>query len=65
VRADVVAVEVLDDEATAVELRADEMGDRRLARPGEPREPEGEAALADAVRLRVLVGMNVVRHVPP
>jgi hypothetical protein len=62
---DVVAVEVLDDEPAPIELGPDEMGDRGLARAGEPCEPEGEPALAYAVRLRMLVSMDVVRHVPP
>src|SRR5581483_8910660 len=44
VRADGVAVEVLDDEAAPVELRPDHVGDRRLARPRQAGEPEREAA---------------------
>ena len=44
VRADDVAVEVLDDQAAPLELGPDVVGDRRLAGPGEAREPQGEAA---------------------
>src|SRR5581483_953608 len=58
VRADGVAVEVLDDEAAPVELRPDQVGDRRLAGPGQAGEPEREAARADAVRLRVVVSVD-------
>jgi hypothetical protein len=56
----VVAVEVLDDEAAPVELRADEMRDRRLAGAGQPREPEREAAGPDVCGLRMLGGLDVV-----
>src|SRR5205814_2961867 len=49
VRADGVAVEVLDDEPAPVELRPDHVRDRRLARAGEAREPEGEPAGPDPV----------------
>ena len=61
-RAHGVAVEVLDDEAAALELRADEVRDRRLARARQPREPEREAALAAAVGLGVLVRVDVFGH---
>ena len=65
VRADRVAVEVLDDEAARVELRPDDVRDRRLARAREPGEPEREAAAADAVRLGMLVREDVVGHGSP
>ena len=42
--ADDVAVEVVDDEAAALELGLDVVRDRRLARAREAREPEDEAA---------------------
>src|SRR6185295_195429 len=62
-----VAVEVLDDRAAFLEGRADEMRDRRLPRPGQPGEPEREAALPPPVALRVLVPVDVLSHVlaPP
>ena len=47
VRAHGVAVQVLDDEAAAVELGPDQVGDRGLAGAREPGEPEREAAVAD------------------
>ncbi len=43
-RAHDIPVEVLDGDARALELLADEIGDRRLARAGEPGEPEDDAA---------------------
>src|SRR4029453_394304 len=42
-RTDDVAVQVLDEMAAALELGADDLGDRRLACPGEPGEPERKA----------------------
>ncbi len=51
-RAHGVAVEVLDDRAALLELRADEVRDRRLAGAGEAGEPEREAAAARPVRTR-------------
>ena len=42
-RADDVAVEVVDDEAALLELRLDDVRDRRLPRAREPCEPEHEA----------------------
>src|SRR5205085_5791989 len=65
VRPDGVAVQVLDDQAAALELRPDEVGDCRLPRAREAGEPEREAALAPALRLRVLVRIDVLRHSPP
>ena len=65
VHADVVAVQVLDDEAAPVELGADEVRDGRLAGAREPGEPEREAARPDVRRLRVLRRVDVVGHVPP
>src|SRR5262249_15409049 len=59
VRAHRVAVEVLDDRAALVELGPDEVRDRRLPGAREPREPQGEAAPANAIRLRMLVGVDV------
>src|SRR4051794_23672305 len=43
-RAHDVAVEILDGGAGALQLLADEIGDRRLPGAGEAREPEDEAA---------------------
>ena len=43
----------------------DEVGDRRLAGTGQPGEPEREAAVARALRLRVLVRVDVLGHSPP
>ena len=63
VRAHRVAVEVLDDEAAAIHLRADVMRDRRLARAGETGEPEGEATASVGLRLGVLVRVDVLTHV--
>ncbi len=63
VRAHRVAVEVLDDEAAAIHLRADVVRDRRLARAGETREPEGEATASVGLRLGVLVRVDVLTHV--
>jgi hypothetical protein len=57
-----VAVQVLDDVAAAVELRADVVRDRRLARSGEAREPESEASAAVGLRLGVLVRVDVLTH---
>ena len=57
-----VAVEVLDDEAALVELRPDHVRDRRLARPREAGEPQGEAARPHPIGLGVLVRMDVVAH---
>jgi hypothetical protein len=63
VRAHGVAVEVLDDVAAPVELGPDEVRDRGLASAREPGEPEGEAAVALARRLRVLVRVDVLAQV--
>ena len=65
VRADRVAVEVLDDVAALVERRADEVRDGGLAGAREPREPEREPASAGALGLGVLVGEDVVGHRSP
>ena len=43
---DVVAVEQVGVMAAAVQHPLDEVGDRRLARPGEPREPDDAGVLA-------------------
>ena len=61
-RADGVAVEVLDDEAAAVELGPDEVRDRRLPGAREPGEPQREAAVSLVLRLRVLVRIDVLGH---
>ena len=58
VRADGVAVEVLDDEAAPVHLGADVVRDRGLPRPGQPREPEREAAAPIGLGLGVLVRVD-------
>ena len=63
VRAHGVAVEVLDHEPTAVELRPDEVRDRRLPGAGEAGEPEREAAASRALGLGVVVRVDVLRHV--
>ena len=60
VRADDVAVEVLDDEAAPLELRLDDVRDRRLARARQAREPEDEAC---AVLVHVC-SPHSVRSVP-
>src|SRR5262249_15262725 len=57
------AVEVLDDETAAVELRPDVVRDRRLARARETREPEGESSASVGLRLGALVGVDVLAHV--
>ena len=63
VRANRVAVEVLDDEAAAIHLRSDVVSDRRLARTGKTREPEGEATASVGLRLGVFVRVDVLTHV--
>ena len=65
VRADRVAVQVLDDEAAPVHLGADVVRDRGLPRPGEPREPEREAAASVGLGLGVLVRVDVLTHAVP
>src|SRR5262249_10332868 len=62
VLADVVAVQVLDDQAALVELGPDDVRDRRLSGTREAGEPERETALAAALRLRVVVRVDVIRH---
>ena len=47
---------------TTDELGADQVRNRRLAGAREPGEPQGEAALAHAARLGVLVSVDVLRH---
>ena len=59
-RADDVAVEVVDDEAAPLELRLDDVRDRRLARAREPGEPEDEA-LAHAARVQPAFGLAPCR----
>ena len=44
---------------------ADEVRDGRLARTGQSREPERETAVAPALRLRMLVRVDVVSHSTP
>ena len=61
-RADGVAVEVLDDVAAPVELGPDEVRDGRLAGAREAGEPEREAAVSLVLRLGVLVGVDVLGH---
>jgi hypothetical protein len=63
VRADGVAVEVLDDVAAPVELRPDEVRDGGLAGAREPGEPEREPALPAALGLGMLVCIDVFGHV--
>ncbi len=62
VRADGVSVQVLDDVPALLEERPDQVGDRALARAGEPGEPQGEAALPFLVRLGMLVRVDVFGH---
>jgi hypothetical protein len=62
VRANRVAVEVLDDEPAAVHLRSDVVSDRRLARAGKAGEPEGEAATSVGLGLGVFVRVDVLTH---
>src|SRR5512144_1130514 len=57
-----IAVEVLDDQPAAVHLRADVVRDGRLSGAGEAREPEGEAPTPVGLRLRVLMGVDVLSH---
>src|SRR4029453_13067895 len=64
-RADCVAVEILDDRAALFDRRTDEVRDRRLAGAREPREPERESAFAATLRLGMLVGIDVVSHSTP
>ena len=61
-RADGVAVQVLDDEPAPVHLRPDVVRDRRLPGAGQPGEPEGEAAAPVGLRLGVLVRVDVLTH---
>src|SRR5207244_1488229 len=63
VRAHRVAIEVLDDRAAFLDCGTDEVGDRRLARTGQSREPECEAAVAPALRLRMLMRIDVLTSV--
>src|SRR4029077_5018863 len=65
VRAHGVAVEVLDDRAAFLDCGADQVGDRRLTRTGQSREPECETAVAPALRLRMLVRIDVLSHSTP
>ncbi len=64
-RADGVAVQVLDDLAAPLELGPDEVRDGRLARAGQPCEPEREAAFAACIGLGVVVGVDVLSHSTP
>ena len=57
-----VAVQILDDVPAAVQLGADVVRDRRLARAGETGEPEGEASTAIRLGLGVLVRVDVLTH---
>ena len=61
-RAHRVAVQVLDDVPAAVELGADVVRDRGLARSGETGEPEREASTAIRLGLGVLVRVDVLTH---
>src|SRR5262249_14867936 len=62
VRANRVAVQVLDDEPAPVELGPDVVRDGRLPGAGEPGEPQGEAATAVGLRLGMLVRVDVLTH---
>src|SRR4029453_11332257 len=62
VRADGVAVQILDDEASPIHLRTDVVRDRGLARSGETGEPEREPSAAIGLRLGMLVRVDVLTH---
>jgi hypothetical protein len=65
VRADGVAVEVLDDRAALLDRGADQVGDRRLAGAAQAGEPEREPAFAAAVGLGMLVRVDVLSNLTP
>ena len=48
--------------AHLVELRPDQVRDRRLSRTRQPGEPEREPALTAVLRLRMIVRIDVFRH---